>query len=361
MAFDDKTLLEAWERSAGQCECEKRNHRHFYTPCARSLSWKARGKAGQGGWEARPITSSGGDGVHNCEILCWECYRSASAYVPRLFSGPGVTSIQTPPEAIELDFGDAELLAQIRQTSNQAPISSAEGVSSEAAQQEADLQRLKGRAKEPFRFCDLALLRKMTGRRACNLVQMVDNLEKVPDGVIYYHTHQFLQEHHYLTPEPPNDFAVWVADSLGDEVLAERLASVNPFSFPDLGEVRKKLINITQEHLGQYPNHREAMEGKEFYFVESKRFIFPTPYVAQDINEFLDGLRKVGLGSLYFHIFESRIRSEKGLNDFSLWLMEALGEEELGRLFARLDPYTYTLEGLRSSLIRLIENRASLA
>jgi hypothetical protein len=75
-----------------------------------------------------------------------------------------------------------------------------------------------------------------------------------------------------------------------------------------------------------------------------------------DLREFLGALRKVGLGSLYLHIFESRLGSANGLNDFSAWLIESLGEEELGRVIARMDPYSYTLEGLRSSLIKLIEN-----
>jgi hypothetical protein len=47
----------------------------------------------------------------------------------------------------------------------------------------------------------------------------------------------------------------------------------------------------------------------------------------------------------------------KGLNDFSTWLQDSLGEAELAEDIARLDPYTYTLEGLRSALIQLIEKR----
>lgn len=45
----------------------------------------------------------------------------------------------------------------------------------------------------------------------------------------------------------------------------------------------------------------------------------------------------------------------KGLNDFSTWLKDNLDEAELADEIARLDPYVYTLEGLRSALIQLIE------
>ncbi len=61
------------------------------------------------------------------------------------------------------------------------------------------------------------------------------------------------------------------------------------------------------------------------------------------------------MGSLYFHIFESRLRLGRGLNDFTAWLRDNLDETELGDEIAKLDPYTYTLEGLRSSLIQLLE------
>jgi hypothetical protein len=61
MAFSEETVLEAWKRSNGQCECEKRSHSHFRVPCFKPLSWKARGTAVREGWEATG-NPSGGDG-----------------------------------------------------------------------------------------------------------------------------------------------------------------------------------------------------------------------------------------------------------------------------------------------------------
>jgi hypothetical protein len=362
MAFAEKTVVAAWERSSGQCECDKRNHRHFYTPCAKPLVWNSRGSAARGGWYPHYITDSGGDGVHNCEVLCAECYKSASGFTTHLFVDPDATYLQEQKNSLAAARMDENLsvASGTEAVSPLAPPVQRMGISPQMKPVRAgDFDQQAKRAVEPFRFHNLSLLKKMTGLKATNLAEMLARLKQVPESVIYYHTHQFLQEHHYLTPEPPNDFAVWVADSLGDDVLGERLAGVNPFTFPDLGAVREKFVNIIEEHLGQHPNLREAVEGKEFYFVESKRFIFPTPYVAHDINEFAAGLRNVGNGSLYFHVFESRLKSAKGLNDFSSWLMDSLGEEQLGQTVARLDPYTYSLEGLRSTLIRLVEKRAN--
>ncbi len=212
-------------------------------------------------------------------------------------------------------------------------------------------------AKEPFRFSSRTHLKEVTGFKARNLLELVNILKKVPDAVVYYHTHHFLEEHHYLTPEPSNDFALWVGDALGDEVLGEKLASVDTFSFPNLGAIRDRLVGIIEEHIAGRHNPREAMERREFHFVKSVGFIFPTPYLAYDLREFVEALRKVSLGSLYFHIFESRLRLGRGLNDFSAWLSDSLDEPELADEIARVDPYTYSLERLRSWLLQLIEKR----
>ncbi len=213
------------------------------------------------------------------------------------------------------------------------------------------------KAQEAFRFISRTHLTELTGLKAKNLPELASILKDVPDAVIYYHTHHFLEEHHYLSPEPANDFALWVDDALGDEVLGERLASVDTFSFPSLKALRERLTSIIEEYLAQKTNHREAIEGREFYFLKSVSVILPTPYVAYDLREFVEALHRISLGSLYFHIFESRLRLSRGRNDFSIWLQDSLGETELGEEIARLDPYTYTLEGLRSTLIQLIEKR----
>jgi len=217
--------------------------------------------------------------------------------------------------------------------------------------------RLLKKAEDPFRFYSRTYIKELTGLKAKNLRELVDTLKKAPDSVIYYHTHRFLEEHHYLIPEPSNDFAVWVNDVLGEEVLGERLASVNTFEFPSLGALRERIVVIIEEHLAGGSNSREAMPGREFCFMKSVSLVISTPYVAHDLREFVEALRKISLGSLYFHVFESRLRLGRGLNDFTIWLQDSLDEGELGEEIARLDPYTYTLEGLRSAFIQLIEKR----
>jgi len=217
------------------------------------------------------------------------------------------------------------------------------------------------KAREPFHFFGRAHLKELTGLKASNLGELVNILKTVPDSIVYYHTHNFIEEHHYLTPEPANDFSVWVSDALGDEVLGEQLAAIDTFEFTSLAALRDRLVSIIEEHLSQEAQpvngHRDAPEGREFRFIKSISIILPTHYVAHDLREFVEALRILSLSSLYFHVFESRLRLGKGQNDFSAWLESSLDEKELAQEVARLDPYNYTLEGLRSSLIQLIENR----
>jgi hypothetical protein len=76
MAFSEEILREAWERAGSACECMRRTHRHFYTPCNKMLRWSKRGEAAEGGWEARALDGGVRDSAANCEVLCMDCYGS---------------------------------------------------------------------------------------------------------------------------------------------------------------------------------------------------------------------------------------------------------------------------------------------
>ncbi len=214
------------------------------------------------------------------------------------------------------------------------------------------------KAKEPFHFRTRSHLAELTGLKAKSLRELLACLKSAPDGVVYYHTHHFLAEHHYLTPEPPNDFAGWVTEVLRDDILGEQLASVDTFNFSTLASLRDRLANIIEEHLGGHGDHViEAPPGSEFFFIKSVSVVMGTAYRAYDLREFVEALRKVTVGSLYFHMFEARLRLGRGQNDFSTWFESGLDEKDLAHEVAGLDPYNFSLEGLRSALTRLIENR----
>jgi len=214
------------------------------------------------------------------------------------------------------------------------------------------------KAKEPFRFYTRLNLIELTGKKANNLRELVEIMKEVPGSVIYHHTHHYLQQHLYLSPEPPNDFAYWVTYILRDEELGEEIASIDLCEFSTIRSLREKIIETIEQHLAQNPELlRSAPPGGEFHFFKTITFILPTPYVASDLSEFLEAIKKISIHSIYFHMFEAKLRLEKGENDFSRWVEDMLGEKELARDIARLDPYTFTMEGLRAALFRLIAKR----
>lgn len=214
---------------------------------------------------------------------------------------------------------------------------------------------------EPFRFSTTLTLRESTGLRAVSLAQLLKGLRQVPGSVIYHHTHHYLREHHYLRPEPPNDFAYWVTEVLGDKDLGEQLASVDTIQFASLRALREQLIEVIEGHLRFHAWYRLRRVGppEAFHFVKAVSVVLRTPYQAATLPEFVEGLRAVTLDSVYFHMFEARLRLERGPNDFSLWF-EGLGESRLAKAVASLDPYTHTLDELRQTIIRLVQARLSL-
>lgn len=194
----------------------------------------------------------------------------------------------------------------------------------------------------------------LLGRKARNLSDLLAGIQAVPESSIYYHTHRYLRQHHYLSPEPPNDFAYWITQALNEPTLGERLSSVDIVQFHKLQELRKSFVEILQSHLEGTERLPSAPLGQEFHFMASRTFVMKTPYVARSIEDFKNLLGRVSINTLYFHIFEARLRLEKGENDFSQWLRD-LGKPVLAGQIAKLDPYTYTLEGLRNKLIQLVE------
>ena len=212
-------------------------------------------------------------------------------------------------------------------------------------------------AAEPFRFYARMHLTELTGLRAANLVQLVRLLKSVPGGSIYYHTHRFLQQHQYLSPEPPNDFAYWVREILGEDELGERLASIDIIQFSTIRSLRERIIETIEEYLEQRPEAkmRFTPEGGELHFKKAVSFILPTQYISYDLREFVDVLKRITIDSIYFHIFEARLRLEKKTNDFSNWIENSIGNKALALSIARLDPYVYTMEDLRRTITAMIE------
>lgn len=217
----------------------------------------------------------------------------------------------------------------------------------------------QAKANESFIFYTRMHLSELTGLRAANLSQLLELIKTVNGSCIYHHTHRFLQQHQYLSPEPPNDFAYWVTEILGEDELGEKLASIDTVQYVTIRSLREKIAATIETYLEENPlaKMRFAEEGEEFYFIKSVSFVIRTDYTANDLMEFMEILGKVAIDSIYYHVFESRLRLERPTNDFSNWIENSMGDKKLADEISRLDPYTYTLEGLRNKIIKIVKRK----
>ncbi len=217
-------------------------------------------------------------------------------------------------------------------------------------------------AREPFHFYTRLNQTELLGMKAANVSQLLGGIETVPDSSIYHHTHRSIQRYHYISPARVNDFAWWITEVLSEAVLGEKMGSADIIEFQTITGLRQKFIQILQEHLSGMGKSKVRNSlcptGREFHFMKCRSFFLPTPYIARQAKEFREMLKKVSVHSLYFHVFEARLRLGSIDNDFSRWLRD-LGEVDAAEEIAKLDPYTSTLEGLREKILAILDKRTA--
>lgn len=214
------------------------------------------------------------------------------------------------------------------------------------------------KAREQFSFRTRLTLTEVTGRRAFTVGELLEGIRQADDATIYHHTHRFIKQSHHLVPEGANDFAYWVANTVQADRLGEELTAIDIVRFDSLADIRAAFVGAIEKHLAENPGpQRTVAPGREFHFMRAVRFSVPTGCAASGYADFADCLRAVSASSLYLHVFEARLRPPYGVDDFSNWFRVNFGDEEIGRQISRLDPYSYTLEGLRRRIIGIVEAR----
>jgi len=214
-------------------------------------------------------------------------------------------------------------------------------------------------ASTPFLFCTQLNITELLGIKVANVYDLYKQIKEVPGSSIFHHTHWFLLQHHYLAPGPSNDFAYWVTSALGEESLGEQLSSIDTVQFCTINDLRKKIVSTISMYLKKNPfvKKKHVRSGEEFYFAKSISLIISTEHQAHTIEEFISLLNIITHESLYYHIFEARLRLGGKSNDFSKWLSDMFGEHHIAEKIEQLDPYAYTFEDLRTEIINLISKR----
>lgn len=206
---------------------------------------------------------------------------------------------------------------------------------------------------KPFEFRQCVNVVKATGLKAKSLHELRDLINQVSDECIFHHTYQYFLKGHIL--EYTNDFAHWAGESLEERALSERLSNIDPYDFADIGELRKRLVNVIDEYLELLPEPREALSGDEFHFNETITLVFPMGIRARNLAEFLTAIRFVSSDSIYYHFFEARIRLGGGIDDFSRWIEDIFGKKDLAERIRAIDPFMHTLEEIQEHIAEEVE------
>jgi len=209
-------------------------------------------------------------------------------------------------------------------------------------------------ATKPFHFYTSQPLVELTGLRAGNLGELLEHIREVDGSSIYFHTHHYVREHHFLSNEYPSDFAYWVGEILQERELGEKLAIIDVRNYPTIRALREKLVEIIENYLKENGGVREIPTGLEFHFRKTISIIVSTRQSALNLTELRACLQRVDLNSIYYHLVEYRIREENVTNDFSQWIRDSFQKESLASAIEKIDPYFNTLEKCRQKMIELL-------
>jgi hypothetical protein len=184
---------------------------------------------------------------------------------------------------------------------------------------------------------------------------LLEAIRTCPESSIFQHTFQTLAEHHYISSGFSNDFSHWAFASCNEVELAERLAAIDVREFTLIATLRERLIHIIESYLQKNPRAATRVAMEPFHLMASDLVVVPTPYVARNLEEFVDGLRKVSIHAIYYHYIDARLRLKLNSNDFSVWLEKELDLPQAADKVNRIDIYTSTLEDVRRGILKVIE------
>ncbi len=212
--------------------------------------------------------------------------------------------------------------------------------------------------KNEFVFQHGFSLVELSGEKAGNLKEFLKCIKSIDDESIFFHVYHTLRQHHFAIPEYSNDFAHWLKKELHEDVLAERFTYIRISQYDDIKTVKQKLIESIKKRLDERSNGmRSVPEERSFHFVRARVIALPTKYKAKNLKEFAKCLKEIERDSLFYHFFSARLKpgnnKEEYSDDFSRWIAK-IGHPGTADKIAALNPYGYTLEGLRKEILNII-------
>jgi hypothetical protein len=201
-----------------------------------------------------------------------------------------------------------------------------------------------------FSLFDCSLARCAVGRACSNLRELVDAVRTVPETVLEHHLMRCALEDHFELHEFPNDFAAWCWGGLGDHVLGEQLALVDPYQLPSMETVRTTLVEILEDRLWSLDRVPWCRPGLELHLVQSYLIAYDTGEQINTPAGLAEAIQRMPRRSLFYHVHEARRRTRGHTDDFSAWLEAIEADASLISRIRSIDFYFLNLNQLRQEL-----------
>jgi len=208
-----------------------------------------------------------------------------------------------------------------------------------------------------FAVKDCALIAIATGEKVINLKEFRHALTEINPDSIYFHFWGGLLQPRFEEREFNNDFAAWARHGLHDQILAERLAVIDPTGFATLECLRDEVLEIVEDRLEESEYLRWASGSEQFEFIRTQIVVFDTHTKINSPEELSESLPKISTSSIFYHFIDARRRTPGGADDFRFWLCGCGKKyDPLCVELAGIDPYFGSLAQLRDKLAAIFQN-----
>jgi hypothetical protein len=202
--------------------------------------------------------------------------------------------------------------------------------------------------------CTIATL--ATGIKAQTLTEFRDRLAIAPLGSLYFHFWGRRLTTSFEHPDYRNDFSFWVYDSLHDDVLAERIETLDPGDYPNFEPLRAELLEMIENRLDERDILSTTRADKPFYFGDSKIIIFDTRHQIMEPKDLVKVMPTMLRSSVFYHFIDARRRTEGRRDDVSTWLKDSEEYKDLVGMLSTIDPYFLSLTDLQRKLCEVVFN-----
>ncbi|MDF2952969.1 MAG: hypothetical protein OD816_000214 [Thermodesulfobacterium sp.] len=202
----------------------------------------------------------------------------------------------------------------------------------------------------PFIFKSELWIPRYTGIKVYSIKDFIESLKVIDKLSIFYHMYINIFNYHNLPTFYTNSISFWFYKN-GRILLAEKLSIIDPLDYYDLEDLRNVLVRTLEENYDETWNRKEE---NPFYFIEAEREIIKSGEVANTLEEFIEGVKKSSINSLFYHLVTSRIENKTLINDYSAWLFN-IGEAKKAEKISKLDLYTMNLYEIKKKIISILE------